>query len=171
MVLKRNLLFAVIFCVLSIIAGFLYSQLSDTRNSNAHNLSLHDHESKFTSNALLTKNRDKLVVCIEDHTKTFDADKLLIKLEKTIQKAKGTKDWTNAGLTAFDINLKQNCSFDPILMEKNQSHPVYGSGTPRFMENASQEILGIFIVDQGIIDKHFKDAPTRWSPDVISHFR
>lgn len=175
---KIKMIIASAFCLVSIGVGFLYATVDKTHNvSEAHNhdAEAHNHvheNSMFTPNVLLTKNRDKTVVCIEDYTTSpvkLSSLELQGKLQEAMSKVKTNEKWEKSGLSAFDVEVKTACSITPLLIDPAAGHPVYSgkNSTPRFVKTPSTEILGIFIVDEEIINKHFKDTPTRWSPEQV----
>src|SRR5690606_6373174 len=169
---KRKIILAVVFCFISINIGFFYSQFLQTDDARADIDNHHNEGGVFSANALLTKNRDKTIVCIQDYTtqeSKFSLSKTHENLTSSLEKLKEHENWKSSGLSAFEMEVQTKCSLTPRLLEPNATHPIYSgkNSTPRFVNIASDEIVGVFVVDQSVIDEHFKEAPTRWSPEQV----
>ncbi|WP_127533584.1 hypothetical protein [Paenibacillus kobensis] len=135
-----------------------------------------EYHSNFTNRATLTSNRDKITVCIEDYTQSTSnkalSEELKLKTNNIInEKVKKHIKWKNSGYSKEQIDIVEGCSFAPFLLDNGTAHPVYSGDMnkklDRVISTASKEQLGIFIVDQSVVDKHFKNAPDRWSPEEM----
>lgn len=157
---------------LSLVLGGLYlSKVEATNYLTPHSHDAHNHshaESKLVNNYLQAKNRDKLTVCVESFTSEVKAEDISKKTLHEIEKSlKQHPRWNVQGLDKFDIEVKAGCSFDPILLEPGKKHVFYSGDldSVRRVENASPERVGIFIVNDDVINKHFEGAPARMAPE------
>ena len=132
-------------------------------------------KSIFSNNVLRTVNRNKYIVCVEnvsiDKSSDLTTDKLVNKVQQSLDKFKTDARWINAGYGSITVEVKAGCSFNPVLNNETAKHPIYsgkGDNFNRKVATPSSEALGIFIVDDKVIEQHFKDAPNRWSPEQLA---
>ncbi|MGG1664276.1 hypothetical protein [Brevibacillus sp. NRS-1366] len=171
---KRNIgYFTVITLIAAILIGGNYFTQAKAASNESEELS-HEHEDNmFVGGTLLTKNRSKMIVCVDNVStirgKDVSNDKIVKRIEKQIEKlSKGHKRYKEVNYHLVDVEVTAGCSFTPFLNDPNNSHPLYGGGGgDRVVDQPSEESLGIFIVDQEIIDKNFKKATNRWSPEEL----
>ncbi|NBI29043.1 hypothetical protein [Chengkuizengella marina] len=166
---KHLLLTSIVVLILTMTAGYVLG--NDNTLVGINEISSEHKKSKFKSGILQTTNRDKYLVCVEnfshDNSNNLTSDKMIKKVQQSIDKFKQNHKFKGIyeGIT---LEVIANCSFSPHLIDENAVHPIYsGIYEPRRIEQAPQEALGIFIVDEDIVDKHFRDAPTRWSPEAL----
>lgn len=148
-----------------------YSTLVEAHSKQEH---VDEHgDNMFIGGTLLTKNRSKMIVCVENVSsnrgKDVSNEKNVKKIEKQIQKLSNeNKRYKEVYYDSVDVEVTAGCSFTPFLNDPSNSHPLYGGGSgDRVVEQPSKESLGIFIVDQDVIDKNFAKAPNRWSPEEL----
>jgi hypothetical protein len=169
---KIKLIITTAICTALLVTGLTIGTLM--KNNEADAQEHVDPTSIFTSNALLTKNRDKIIICVDNVSSTKDAettnDVIIKKVEKQIEKFSKESRWKDAGYPGLTVQVKEGCSFTPLLNNETAHHPINSGNldSTRMVTTPSPETLGIFIVDQKIIDKHFKDAPNRWSPEQLA---
>lgn len=169
--MKKINTFIISFFFVSIVIVSLTIGVFKSNEAKAHEE--HHNDTKFADSYLLTKNRDSLTICIENYSEQFPGEELsggqltnnaLFEVENSLSKH---ARWEAQGLDKVDINFVSGCSFKPLLLEPGKNH-VFFSGdidSIRTVENASKERLGIFIVDNDVINKHFNDAPLRMAPE------
>lgn len=163
-------LFTVGTLTLSLALGGLYlSKVEATNYFTPDNEQNHSHaESKLADNYLQAKNRDKLTVCVESFTPEVKAEdiskKTLDEIEKTLKKH---PRWNIQGLDKLAIEVRADCSFDPLLLQPGKKHVFYSGDLDsiRRVENASSERVGVFIVNQDVINKHFDGTLARMAPE------
>ncbi|MDH4615594.1 hypothetical protein [Brevibacillus sp. AY1] len=164
-------IFALITTVL--IGGSYFSQVEAHSNTSKEHSNKFEENDLFIGGPLVTKNRSKKIICIEDvsttQSKNASSDKIVNKVEAQIEKlSKNNKRYREVNYHSVEVEVIEGCSFTPFLNDLNNSHPVYGGASEdRVVDLPSEESLGIFIVDQEIIDKQFKNAPNRWSPEEM----
>lgn len=131
-------------------------------------------ESKLTGNALLTNNRDQLNICVEISTSSFPKElenkDLSTLLEKWINTdLKEHPDWKSKGFDGYRLNITNGCPFTPFLLQDGAKHPIFsGEIVPsRYIEEPSPYRFAVFVVDQSIIEKHFKGINSRWGPEEL----
>ncbi|MBD3917613.1 hypothetical protein H8B09_02525 [Paenibacillus sp. PR3] len=142
-------------------------------DNHSHSDEIH---SKFTNRATLTSNRDKISICIGDYTQTSSSKSLSEKVINSTNsilegQLKKHAKWKDSGYSKEQFEVVKGCSFTPFLLDDGNAHPVYSGKMnkklDRIIDTPSKEQLGIFIVDPTVIEKHFKDAPDRWSPEEM----
>jgi hypothetical protein len=169
---KRKLIITLAFCIASLTIGLLSGNAISIQFANASQEDVHHNESsKYSDNALQTKNRDKLVVCVDNVSANKEGsnstEKLITIIKPQIEKLKKeNKKWINA-YGRFPFEIKSGCSFSPLLNDANALHPIYSghSEFERVVATPSSELFAIFVVDQSVIDKHFSNVPSRWVPE------
>lgn len=135
----------------------------------------HDHgngkalgQTKEKNNFVANTDRTTAKVCIEsfvDGVNASDVSKKVInQVEKTLKKH---NNWQYTEIDKYKFEVVTDCSFSPLLLEEDKKHVFYASDldSMRVVDTVSPERLGIFIVDQAVVDKHFKGLPTRWNPE------
>ncbi|CAJ1000781.1 hypothetical protein ACT91Q_06160 [Brevibacillus thermoruber] len=156
--------------VATVIMGGIFS-ITSNMSVIAHG---DEHHSLFTNDVLGTSNRDVVTICVENKTSEksngISTEKLSKKIEKQLEKIESDdKRFKAAGYSDVQIEVKEGCSFDPFLLEDDVVHPIYAAGDQaRVVETPSTENLGIFVVDEEIIEKNFKGAYSRWSPEEFA---
>ncbi len=157
-----------ILCVMSIYGGGLI--LAKSSDSNEQATLEQNSKSKLSGDALYTKNRDKVILCIDNYSTSFEVNDIEKLVKKTsdvlINSIKKHKDWKQIGASQYEIEVKSGCSFNSFLADINNAHPIYtGKNNIRVVDEASVEQIALFVVDQQVIDKNFRDTPSRWGPE------
>jgi hypothetical protein len=164
---KNKLIIIATLCFISIVSGIIFSKLTQPKEAFATSeVIANDHE--LSGNALYAKNRNELVVCIENYSsdKTISDDTLNQELTNQIKILKKEPEWKE--FSGFNVKLTVGCSFKPYLLQAGATHPIYSGkmdSLPPKVDVPSIELTAVFVVDQSVIDTQFKDAPTRWSPE------
>lgn len=168
---KKLWLFTVIALFTSVMIGGNYFTPVEAHSKQNH---ADEHgDNMFIGGTLLTKNRSKMTVCVENvssiRSKDVSDEKIVAKIEKQIEKlSKENKRYKEVNYDSVDVEVTEGCSFTPFLNDPSNSHPLYGGGSgDRVVDQPSKESLGIFIVDQEVIDRNFEKAPNRWSPEEL----
>ncbi|EST53875.1 hypothetical protein T458_19735 [Brevibacillus panacihumi W25] len=164
-------MFVTVSCSIILVAGLLIGTNISQIVSAHDNSSIHPRDAVDQS--------QNYIVCVDNVSSSDSSDMkseaLVKQVQTSIEKISLEKQtaWKSKGLDNRQVEVKKGCSFSPSLLEEGAAHPIYTGFAPiRIVDKPSPERLGIFIVDESVIQKHFEGDLPRFSPEemiCISH--
>lgn len=164
-------MFVTVSCSIILVAGLLIGTNISQIVSAHDNSSIHPRDAVDQS--------QNYIVCVDNVSSSDSSDMkseaLVKQVQTSIEKISMEKKsaWKSKGFDKKQVEVKKGCSFSPSLLEEGAAHPIYTGFAPiRIVDKPSPERLGIFIVDEHVIQKHFEGDLPRFSPEekiCVSH--
>jgi hypothetical protein len=119
---------------------------------------------KYDSSLLLTGNRERLQVCIEDLVEESATDSQKQAAEDALSRLEDHENWRAAGLDKDSPVVVVGCNAEPFLLSSGVSYENGGfsefAGFPEVKEPSKSRVM-IFVLPDKQIDSMFGDSPLR----------